>query len=135
MSVRRSNKDKFLDGVRIFNKYIFNRFILIFASRGIGPFSIVTHIGRKSAREYRTPVLATYSADKIIIPLSYGEHVDWFQNVLAKGGCRIRFKGEDISARDPMVHPAQDVLHQLPENRRSLFERYKLEKYLVLLRD
>ena len=134
MNSNRSRRKKFLDSVRTFNKYFFNRITLLFAQRGIGPFSIVTHIGRRSKRVYKTPVLATYTSKMIIIPLSYGEGVDWLRNVLVKNGCSIRYKGEEITAEEPLVLDAADALTLLPDNRRTLFERFKLEKFLRLSR-
>lgn len=134
MSTQRATRTRFLNGVRQFNKYFFNRLILPLAHRGIGPFSIVTHIGRRSQRLYRTPVLATYMADKIIIPLSYGDRVDWLRNVLNQGECKIRYKGEDIIAQDPVILKKDDALDMLPENRRNLFARYDIEKFVGLSR-
>jgi deazaflavin-dependent oxidoreductase (nitroreductase family) len=123
---------KFMDGVRIFNKYLFNRITLIFAGGDRGPFSVIHHTGRHSGRAYRTPVLASYVDDQIIIPLSYGEKVDWLRNVLAAGGCEIVRKNERIRAVNPQVIDAADALALLPEERSKVFERFKLEKYLHL---
>ena len=84
-----SENNKFIDGIRIFNKFIFNRITLTLTKSGNGPFSVIYHIGRRSGRTYRTPVLASYVDETIIIPLSYGENVDWLRNTLAQGGCEI----------------------------------------------
>jgi deazaflavin-dependent oxidoreductase (nitroreductase family) len=130
--LRQSLRKKFLDGIRIFNKYIFNRVILRVAASGRGPFSVVYHTGRKSGRTYRTPVLASYVNDMVIIPLSYGEHVDWLKNVLAAGGCEIVRKDKKISATEPEVINPGVAYDVLPEKRRELFERHKLEKFLCL---
>jgi deazaflavin-dependent oxidoreductase (nitroreductase family) len=133
MSDRRQNlHKKFLDGIRVFNKYIFNRFTLMLARSGKGPFSIVHHIGRRSGQEYRTPVLASYVDKIIIIPLSYGENVDWLRNVLAQGGCDIVRKNERIVATNPEVVDSVVILADLPEERRELFQRFKMEKFLRL---
>ena len=128
----RSLHNKFLNGVRIFNKYIFNRITLTFAGSEKGPFSVLYHTGRHSGRAYRTPVLASYVDETIIIPLSYGENVDWLRNILAAGGCEILRKNERIRAINPEVMDAADALVMLPEKRRKLLERFELEKYLRL---
>ena len=53
----------------ILNKYIFNPITLTLTERGKGPLSVVYHVGRHSGRTYRTPVLASFVDDTIIIPL------------------------------------------------------------------
>ena len=124
--------NKFINGIRRFNKYIFNRITLTFAESEIGPFSVIYHTGRRSGRIYRTPVLATFIDKAIIIPLSYGENVDWLRNVLAQGGCEIIRKNQRMLAKNPEVIDAAVAFALLPENRRKLFERFKLEKFLRL---
>ena len=124
--------NKVIDGIRIFNKYIFNRITLAFAESGKGPFSVIYHKGRHSGRTYRAPVLASYVDETIIIPLSYGEKVDWLRNTLAQGGCEIIRKNERIGATNPEVIDSAAAFAILPEKRRRLFERFKMEKFLRL---
>jgi deazaflavin-dependent oxidoreductase (nitroreductase family) len=121
---------KFLDGVRIFNKYIFNQFTLRFAETGKSPFSILRHVGRYSGRIYQTPVLASYVSKTVIIPLSYGENVDWLRNILTQGGCEIRWRNNWMHAINPMIIDSETAFTILPEKRRNIFERFKLEKFL-----
>ena len=125
-------RSKIMDGIRVFNKYIFNRFTLALTKSGKGPFSIVYHKGRRSGRTYRTPVLASYVDGMIIIPLSYGENVDWLRNVLAQGRCEIVRKKKSIIATNPEVVDSSVAYEVLPEKRRELFERHKMEKFLRL---
>jgi deazaflavin-dependent oxidoreductase (nitroreductase family) len=125
---------KFLNLIRYFNKYIFNRITLTFASTGKGPFSVVRHVGRHTGRIYQTPVLASYTGQIVIIPLSYGENVDWLRNVLARGGCEMRWQNQWIWVGNPEVIGPEKAFSLLPEERRKLFERFKLEKYLFLQR-
>jgi deazaflavin-dependent oxidoreductase (nitroreductase family) len=126
------SNSKLIDGIRIFNKYIFNRMILTLAKSGRGPFSVVYHRGRRSGRTYRTPVLASYIGERIIIPLSYGENVDWLRNVLAQGSCHILRKNESIATANPEVIDSDAAFAILPVKRRELFERFKVEKFLCL---
>ncbi len=132
---KQSSRRRFLDAVRQFNKYIFNRLVLFYSAGRRGPFSILTHTGRRSGRVYRTPVLASYVGDTIWIPLSYGESVDWLKNVLAKKQCELMHKGQQFLASDPILIPAQQALSALPEDRRRLFQRFSLETFLCLRRE
>jgi deazaflavin-dependent oxidoreductase (nitroreductase family) len=117
---------------RLLNKYFFNRIVLTNTKSGKGPLSVVYHIGRQSGRTYQTPVLASYVEDKIVIPLSYGENVDWLRNVLAQGSCEISHKNRRMGATNPEVIDSAVALAILPEKRRKLFERTKEEKFLRL---
>ena len=114
------------------NKYLFNRIAVTFTKSGKGPLSVVHHIGRQSGRTYRTPVLASYVEDQIIIPLSYGENADWIRNVLVQRGCEISHKNRRKHATNPEVIDSAVALAILPEKRRKLFERTKEEKFLRL---
>ncbi len=131
--VRRSRR-MFLDAVRVFNKHVFNKLTLALAGWGKGPFSVLCHVGRQSSRIYRTPVLASYAGDSVIIPLSYGHDVDWLRNVLAHGGCEIIWHKQTITARDPRVLEAGAALQLLPPKRHRLFERFEIAEFLLLTR-
>ena len=130
----RATRKIFLDFVRVFNKYFFNRITLWLAKRGKGPYSIITHKGRRSERIYKTPVLAIYIDEYIYIPLPYGDQVDWLLNVLKHNGCKILWKEMEITASDPEVIESETALSSLPEIRRELFERFEVEKFLRLIR-
>lgn len=128
----KSSHQKFLNGIRYFNKFIFNHFTLLFAGTNIGPFSKLIHKGRKSGKTFLTPVVATYIGEIVIIPLSYGEQVDWLRNILADGGCEIIYRKKRIATTYPEVVSGEVALSLLPEKRRHIFERFKLEKFLRL---
>ncbi|NIM95849.1 MAG: nitroreductase [Anaerolineales bacterium] len=134
MSSEDSSSVRSRDIIRQFNKYIFNPIILALVRRGKGPFSAVRHKGRCSDREYTTPVLATYIGNDIIVPLSYGEHVDWLRNVQARGSCEIHWKREVMVAVDPRIIDAETALLMLPDDRRALFQRFDVDKFLLLRR-
>jgi hypothetical protein len=57
--------------VAAFNRTILNRITSRFANRLPG-FGIVTHVGRKSGRLYRTPVNVFREPDRFLIALTYG---------------------------------------------------------------
>lgn len=67
-------------------------------------FGILAHVGRRSGREFRTP-LNVFSVDGAwVIALTYGSEVDWVRNVLDAGGARLRTRGRDIRLVDPEVY-------------------------------
>ena len=74
---------------RISLKYTLNPFTLRLAEAGIGPLSIVQHVGRRSGKQYATPLLLAPIMGGYVAELTYGPNVDWFQNVMAAGHCTI----------------------------------------------
>lgn len=65
-------------------------------------FAIVHHVGRRSGREYRTPVNLFRRGDGYLFALTYGRG-DWVQNVLAAGGCSIRTRGHVLELTEPAL--------------------------------
>ena len=65
---------------------------------------LVVHRGRRSGREYQTPVNVFPADDGFVIALTYGaEHTDWVRNVLAAGGCELRTRGRVVRVDSPRV--------------------------------
>ena len=78
--------------VAAFNLAITNRITSRFAARLPG-FGILTHVGRKSGRVYRTPVNVFRAPEGFLIALTYGRESEWVKNVLAAGGCELETRG------------------------------------------
>jgi deazaflavin-dependent oxidoreductase (nitroreductase family) len=74
--------------VAAFNLAVTNRITSRFAARLPG-FGILTHVGRKSGRFYRTPVNVFREPDGFLIALTYGRECEWVRNVLAAEGCQL----------------------------------------------
>jgi deazaflavin-dependent oxidoreductase (nitroreductase family) len=88
---------------------ILNRSGLNHVTRRIAPylpgFGVVVHRGRKSGRQYRTPVNVFAKPGGYLFSLPYGKNADWVRNVLAAGGC-------DLVHRRRLVHlTAPTILH------------------------
>ncbi|MBR7826577.1 hypothetical protein KDK95_09700 [Actinospica sp. MGRD01-02] len=73
-----------------------NRATSRLALAGRGPFSVVVHRGRKSGREYRTPLLLASVPEGFVAELTYGPNVDWLRNVEAAGGCTLIHGGATL---------------------------------------
>jgi deazaflavin-dependent oxidoreductase (nitroreductase family) len=52
-------------------------------------FGVIVHVGRRSRREYRTPVNVFRHDGRYVVALTYGPQADWARNVLAAGGCDL----------------------------------------------
>lgn len=85
-----------------FNKYVTNPVQRLWA--GWAPsFAIIEHKGRKSGKEFRTPVTAFKTPDGVAILLTYGPDRDWLKNLQAAGGGRIVRRGKTHDVVNPRV--------------------------------
>lgn len=80
------------------------------ANRFLGPvmrvlpgFGVVVHTGRKTGRQYRTPVKVFSRPRDYFIALTYGLDVDWVRNVLASGGCTLETRGRALRLTRPRL--------------------------------
>jgi deazaflavin-dependent oxidoreductase (nitroreductase family) len=90
-----------------FNRLVANRLTTPFAERlpGLG---IVIHVGRRSGRTYRTPVLLFSAPAGYVIALTYGRDAEWVKNVLAAGGCRVLTRRRELHLTRPEVVRDED---------------------------
>ena len=70
-------------------------------------FGVVVHTGRRSGREYHTPVNVFRTDGGFVIALTYGPEADWVRNVLAADGCALITRGRRHSLTAPRL--VQDV--------------------------
>jgi deazaflavin-dependent oxidoreductase (nitroreductase family) len=57
-------------------------------------FGILTHVGRKSGKVYRTPVNVFRTSNCFIIVLTYSSQSELVKNVLAAGVCELKTRGK-----------------------------------------
>ena len=76
-------------GVARFNKRVTNRIQGLYAWL-VPPWAVILHRGRRSGRQYRTPLFAFRRGGILVIALLYGEESDWLRNVRHAGGHVIR---------------------------------------------
>src|SRR6202162_5478690 len=88
--------------VAAFNLAVTNRITSLFAGWLPG-FGILTHVGRKSGRVYRTPVNAFRAPEGFLIALTYGRESEWVRNVIAAGGCKLQTRGVQYQLSAPTI--------------------------------
>jgi len=66
-------------------------------------FGILTHVGRKSGKVYRTPINVFRASNGFIIALTYSSQSEWVKNVLAAGGCELKTRGKQYQLSAPKV--------------------------------
>jgi deazaflavin-dependent oxidoreductase (nitroreductase family) len=76
-------------------RFVTERFNPFVTSHGLvggrrSPWAYLEHVGRRSGRRYRTPVLPKLRGGFAYVPLAYGPDVQWARNVRAAGTCRLQ---------------------------------------------
>jgi deazaflavin-dependent oxidoreductase (nitroreductase family) len=85
-----------------FNLAVTNRITGRFAGK-IPGFGILTHIGRKSGKVYRTPVNVFNAPEGFLVALTYGRESEWVKNVMAAGGCHLETRGVQYQLSSPVI--------------------------------
>ncbi|TDC77771.1 nitroreductase family deazaflavin-dependent oxidoreductase [Actinomadura sp. 7K507] len=94
--------------VRSFNKVVTNRVQGVYAPY-VPPLAMVVHKGRRSGREYRTPVTAFRSGRSLIVGLPYGADTDWVRNLIAEGRGGVERLGRVRRVGNPRVLTASEA--------------------------
>ncbi len=102
--------------VAAFNLAVTNRITCRFAARLPG-FGILTHVGRKSGKVYRTPVNVFRVPEGFLIALTYGRESEWVKNVVAAGACQLQTR------RALYQLSAPTIVHDPTRRRFPLFVR------------
>jgi deazaflavin-dependent oxidoreductase (nitroreductase family) len=97
----------------------------------IPPLAVVQHVGRRSGKAYRTPVLALVVEGVIVTPLPYGTDIDWCRNVVTAGRYELEVLGRRIEMENPRIVDAATALPMLPFFLRPGLRLLGLPGYLV----
>jgi deazaflavin-dependent oxidoreductase (nitroreductase family) len=85
-----------------FNRVATNRVGLVLAPRVPGA-GVIVHRGRRSGREYRTPISAFRRPGGYTAALTYGPGAEWVQNVLASGHAVLETRDGRMPVTNPRV--------------------------------
>ena len=120
------------DSVRGFNKHVVNPAMSLLAGRRHWYAAQIQHTGRKSGKNYSTPVVAVKVPDAIFVPesLPYGTDVDWLRNVRAAGEARITNDGRTYHVVRPKIVDAATAEPQLPAWRRWTYHAANVDSYV-----
>ena len=102
------------DRLARFNRGVPNRVIGKIAGRRLSPVAYMVHQGRRSGRQYRTPVMPLPLSDGFLVSLPYGADRDWVRNVVAGGRCTLLRGGRRFELADPRLLDAAGAAPLLP---------------------
>jgi deazaflavin-dependent oxidoreductase (nitroreductase family) len=85
----------------------FNRRVTNPAARSITPWlpglGTLEHVGRRSGKRYRTPLLVFKTRDGFVILIGYGLESDWLKNVLAGGPTVLHKRSKAVALASPRL--------------------------------
>jgi deazaflavin-dependent oxidoreductase (nitroreductase family) len=118
-----------------FNRHVTNPIQRLWAGRAPA-FGILEHVGRRSGKQYRTPLNA-FDAEVdgkpgVAIPLAYGPERDWLKNLQAAGGGRMRRHGKTFGVTNPQTVTKEQAAPQITGASRQLFARLPWEQAVLL---
>ena len=112
------------------NRRVTNHLLRGLATRLPG-FGVVVHTGRRSRRQYRTPVNVFRRGNRYIIALTYGTNADWVRNVLADGGCTLETRGRALRLSRPRLFH-DESRHAVPAPVRLILGLINVNDFLEL---
>ncbi|NBH05390.1 nitroreductase family deazaflavin-dependent oxidoreductase [Amycolatopsis sp. SID8362] len=116
-----------------FNRVATNQVLKHIAGWAPG-FAIVVHKGRKSGREFRTPINVFRTKDGFVVALTYGPDADWVKNVLAAGRCTLVFRRKKVAVHGAeLVH--DESRQAMPVPIRQVLGLLDVHDFLLLKRD
>jgi deazaflavin-dependent oxidoreductase (nitroreductase family) len=115
-------------GVAKFNRVGLNRLTRYVVPHAPG-FGLLVHRGRKSGREFRTPVNVFAHDGGWRIALTYGPDSDWVKNVLAAGGAGIVVRGRERRLTDPRL-VTDDTLAGMPAPVKLVLRRIGVNQFV-----
>jgi deazaflavin-dependent oxidoreductase (nitroreductase family) len=114
-----------------FNRHVTNPVQRIWA--GWAPtMGILEHIGRRSGRQYRTPLTVFSTSDGVAVLLTYGPDRDWLKNITAAGSGLLKRSGRTFVVSDPRVVTKTQAARDVTGLGRLVFARLPFENAVLL---
>ena len=114
-----------------FNRYVTNPVQRMWA--GWAPtMGILEHVGRRSGRQYRTPLTVFSTGDGVAILLTYGPDRDWLKNITAAGSGRLKRSGRTFVVSDPRVVTKTQAAQHVTGLGRLVFARLPFDNAVLL---
>lgn len=119
---------------RRFAGRVLNPPVLWYADRfGRTSQPLVYHRGRKSGREYVTPLCMVSTPEGFIVPAAFGPHVDWLANLRATPESRVVYEGATYETLAEVIDLEQAIGYAGGKPGCPCWTQLKVEN-LVLLR-
>ena len=119
------------DRIRAFNKQTLNPLMLRFAGRNRLPFAVVYHVGRRSGKKFETPIIVERVRNGFVIALTYGPNVDWYRNLIAAKGGKLRWHNIIYDIETPEPIEMSEGLSHFPLPARAILRLTHTNEFLM----
>jgi deazaflavin-dependent oxidoreductase (nitroreductase family) len=113
-------------------KHTLNRLTTRVARSRRGPFALVRHVGRRSGRQYETPVILARVPAGFVAELTYGPDVDWYKNITAAGRCTVLHHGREYVVDAISDYPADLGIAAFPPPARVILKTLGRHEFRLL---
>jgi deazaflavin-dependent oxidoreductase (nitroreductase family) len=128
----RNGDQTFQRSMAHFNRRWTNRFTMTVAGKRCSPYAVLRHTGRRSGRQYATPVITAPLVDGFIIPQAYGKCSDWYLNLLAAGEGTLEWQGESYPIGSPELVDDEIALAAFPRLVCSQLVRFGISRFVIV---
>jgi deazaflavin-dependent oxidoreductase (nitroreductase family) len=126
----RTRNPAVIGSIKRFNHRWLNPWMLRYAGGRHWYAGRLEHRGRRTGRQYATPLWIDPVDKGFVIPLPYGRDVDWARNLLAAGEGVLQDHGARYLVGNPRIVPSEDLLSELPGFTRRMVAIYGIDSFV-----
>jgi EmrB/QacA subfamily drug resistance transporter/deazaflavin-dependent oxidoreductase (nitroreductase family) len=118
--------------VRFAARFVNPLVLLVAGRRWMPVVGILHHRGRRSGREYATPIGMRRLGDGFVIPRTFSDNAAWYQNIKAAGEGRVTYLGRHYRVVEPEVVDYATARPAFPRYELAQFRLIGINEYLRL---
>ena len=123
---------KFTRGYARWNRAVTNKAVRLWAGWVPG-MGVLTHVGRKSGKKYRTPLNIFPTDDGYAVLLPYGPTTtEWLKNLRAAGSADLVHYGRHIRVTNPRITTKPDSVARVRSPWRTIYSKAPFDDALLL---
>jgi deazaflavin-dependent oxidoreductase (nitroreductase family) len=107
---------------------------LVAGRRFLTIWAMVEYRGRKSGRLYHTPLAVHRTAEGFVFPIPFGRDTQWPKNVIAAGGCTMRWNGRTFRVDEPKIVGPAIGLRAFNRLQRAVLRAIRTDRFVVVRR-
>jgi deazaflavin-dependent oxidoreductase (nitroreductase family) len=130
--ILRSQPKRTLGLVRKLFGRVLNPLLLWLSDRFRLDQSVVFHVGRRSGREYATPLCVSPVPDGFIVPAAFGPDVDWLANLRATPEARLVHEGVTYSVQAEVMNADEALRAAGGSPGCTCWQEFRVQDYALL---